>query len=113
MTPGNKRLHFEHVRSIKAKRKQYNVNIFGDGLTRNLTTGREIDREVIDSLLHTEEVGNKCFIAFVQDRLVEGKKSFFEPNCRVRLKTGSEKRKKGFKTFISFKGALSSFWFAC
>ena len=30
VTPGNKRLHFEHVRSLKAKLEQYNVNIFGD-----------------------------------------------------------------------------------
>ena len=43
-TPGNKRLHFEHVRSLKAKLKQNNVNIFRGGPARNLTTGREIDR---------------------------------------------------------------------
>ena len=30
---------------------------------------------------------------FVQDRLVKGKKSFFEPICKVKLKTGSEKKK--------------------
>ena len=44
MTPGNKRLHFEHVRSLKAELKQNNVNIFRGGPARNLTTGREIDR---------------------------------------------------------------------
>ena len=50
MTPGNSRLHFEHVRSLKANLKQYNANIFGDGLARNPTTGREINKEVIDGL---------------------------------------------------------------
>ena len=44
MTPGNKRLHFEHVRSLKAELKQNNVNIFRGGPAINLTTGREIDR---------------------------------------------------------------------
>ena len=44
MTPGNKRLHFEHVRSLKAKLKQNNVNIFRGGPAGNLTTGREIGR---------------------------------------------------------------------
>ena len=44
MTPGNKRLHFEHAPILKAKFKQYNVNIFGDGPARNLTTGRETDK---------------------------------------------------------------------
>ena len=38
MTPGNKRLHFEHAPILKAKFKQYNINIFGDGPARNLTT---------------------------------------------------------------------------
>ena len=51
MTPGNKRLHFEHARCLKANLKQYNVNIFGDGSAENLTTSRNIDNEVIDGLL--------------------------------------------------------------
>ena len=54
MTPGNKRLHFEHVRSLKANLNQNNVNIFGDSPARNLTTGREIGKEVIDGLLHVQ-----------------------------------------------------------
>ena len=73
VTPGNKRLHFEHVRSLEAKLKQYNVSIFGDGSARNLTTGWEIDKGVIDGLLHAEEVANERFIAFVQDWLVVAK----------------------------------------
>ena len=43
---GNKRLHFEHVRGLKAKLKEYNVNILEDGPARNLTIGREIDKEL-------------------------------------------------------------------
>ena len=43
---------------------------------RNLTTGREIDKEVVDGLLHAEEVGNKCFKTFVQDKLVEVKNHY-------------------------------------
>ena len=54
MTPGNKRLHFEHARSLKANLKQYNVNIFGDAPARNLTTGREIDKGVIYDLLDVQ-----------------------------------------------------------
>ena len=55
MTPGNKRLYFEHARSHKANLKQYNLNISGDGSARNLTIGRNIDIEVIDSLLHIQK----------------------------------------------------------
>ena len=43
---GNKSLHFEYVRGLKAKLKEYNVNILGDGPARNLTIGREIDKEL-------------------------------------------------------------------
>ena len=64
---------------FRGKLKQYNVIIVGDGPARNLTTGREIDRKVIDGLLQVEEVRNKRFITFVQDRLVEGK------NCSLNL----------------------------
>ena len=55
MTTGNKRLHFEHARSLKANLKQYNVNIFGDSLARNLTTGRGLDKEAIEGLLHVQK----------------------------------------------------------
>ena len=55
MTTGNKRLHFEHARSLKANLKQYNVNIFGDSLARNLKTGRGIDKEAIEALLHVQK----------------------------------------------------------
>ena len=54
--------------ALKAKIKHYNICIFKENPARNLTTGLEIDKEVIDGLLHAEEVGNKHFKAFVQDR---------------------------------------------
>ena len=102
-------MHFEHDWSLKAKLKQYNVNIFEDDPARNLTTGREIDREVIDGRLHAEDVGNKRFIAFVQDRLVESKKLFFERICKVRLKTGSEKKKGVLKSLSVLKEDCQAF----
>ena len=58
MTPGNKRLHFEHfehAHNLKASLKQYSVNIFGDGPGRNLTTSREIDNGVTDGVSHVQK----------------------------------------------------------
>ena len=55
MTPGNKRLLFEHAHNLKASLKRYNVNIFGDGSGRNLTNGRYIDKEVTDGVLHVDK----------------------------------------------------------
>ena len=88
-------MHFEHDRSHKANLKQYNVNIFGDGSARNLTTGRNIDKEVIDG--------------FLQSRLAGSKKSFFEPICKARLKTGTEKKKKILKSLSVLKEDCQAF----
>ena len=55
ITPRIKRLHFQHDRSLKANLKQYNVNIFGDCLAKNHTTGRGINKEVIGGLLHVQK----------------------------------------------------------
>ena len=52
MTPRNKRLHFEHARSLNVNLKQFNVNNFGDSPARNLTT----NKEVIDGLVHIQKM---------------------------------------------------------
>ena len=49
-----------------------------------------IDREVVDDLFHAEKVGNKHFKDFLE-KLVEDKKSFFEPFCKASLVPGNEK----------------------
>ena len=56
MAAGNKRLHFGDAQSLKANLKQYNVNIFGDSPARNLTTGRAINKEVVDGLLDVQKM---------------------------------------------------------
>ena len=41
---------------------------------------REIDREVVDDLLHTEEVGNKHFEGFLHNKLVVKDKKYHSMN---------------------------------
>ena len=43
------------TRTLQANLKQYNVNVSGDGSSRNLTTRRNIDKVVIDSFLHVQK----------------------------------------------------------
>ena len=71
-------------------------------------TGRKI-KEVADSLLHAEEVGNKHFGAFLQSKLVEDNKSFFELFCKARLITGNEIKKRVFETFMVVKEVCQAF----
>ena len=87
MTPGNKRLLFEHAHNLKASLKQYNVNIFGDGSGRNFTTGRYIDKEVTDGVLHAHKT------------------------LQSKIKNWDQEEKEDFKVFISLTGRLSSLCF--
>ena len=61
------------------------------------------------SFTFTEDVGNKCFRAFVLGRLVDGKKSFFELTCKTRLKSATEKKKKILKYLLVAKEDCQAF----
>ena len=41
--------------------KKLTKNYIFTGRCKHFTTGREIDKEVVDELFHAEEVGNKYF----------------------------------------------------
>ena len=45
----------------------------------HFTTRREFDKEAVDGLFQAEEAGNKYLEAFLREKLVEDKKSFFQP----------------------------------
>ena len=47
MTPRNKRLHFEHDRSLKANLKKYYVNIFYDGSAKNLQLVEKLIKKLL------------------------------------------------------------------
>ena len=93
--------------------KKLTKNYIFTGRCKHFTTGREIDKEVVDELFHAEEVGNKYFQGFLQDKLGEGKKSFFEPFYLSKVKNWKQKGKEAFKNFTSRKGGLSGSWFVC
>ena len=46
---------------------------------------------------------------FFQGRLAGGKKSFFEPVCKAKLKTGTEKKKKILKSLSVLKEDCQAF----
>ena len=72
-------------------------------------TGQEIDKEVVDGLLQTEEVEKKHFKTFLQDKLAEDKKSFFEPFCKARLITDNEEKEKLLKSLSVIKEVCHAF----
>ena len=68
----------------------------------HFTTGWEIDKEVVDGLVHVKEVGNKHSEAFLQDSLAQDKKSFFDSFYKTRL-NWKWKGKEIFKTHQSWR----------
>ena len=54
IVPGHERLNFEPAWRLKVKLKQLNAKITGDVTAEDLTTHREVDRSIIDGLLHEE-----------------------------------------------------------
>ena len=100
--------HFTQAINRHRYSKKIGKNIHIHSKT-HFTTGREIDKEVVDDLFPVEEVGNKHFEYF-PDKFVMNKKSLFELFYKASLITGNEK-KSFYKTFISRKGGLSNFWF--
>ena len=94
MTPGGKSHHKKHVDNLKQKLTGYGVDPFSGGAPRNISTGVEIDEDVVNDVLRAPKVGENQFNKFVEDRLVKGTIGFFTPIKRNNLKTGIIKTKK-------------------
>ena len=54
LTPGNKSMHNSQVKSLKQKLEEYNVDPFSDGPVVHMTTGKELDQDIVTDLLNAE-----------------------------------------------------------
>ena len=94
MTPGGKSLHKKHVDNLKQKLIDYGVDPFSGGAPRNISTGVEIDEDVVNDVLRVPKVGENQFNKFVEDRFVKGAIGLFTLIKRNNSKTGIIKTKK-------------------
>ena len=78
-TISHKRMHQKHVENLKSQLKDYKVDPSEDSSSIGISAGQEISFSVLLGLLQASELGNKMHLSFVKKRLVEGKKSMFEP----------------------------------
>ena len=90
MTFRNKKRHHDHVKKLKKQIVDYNVDPFSPGPVQNFANGKEIDFNIIQGLLDAGKTGDKTY---VNERLVEGKKSIFDTIRKSYIKTGVEMRK--------------------
>ena len=99
-TKGAKGLHNRHVKSLVSKLNDYRVDPF-EGVVKELSTGKEIDIEIITDMINADVVGNELFKMFVKERFVDGSHNLFDPIKRCDLKTGLKKQHK-FVFFLHF-----------
>eukprot|EP00794_Sanderia_malayensis_P001642 gene1642-1825_t len=102
-------MHIQHVNQLKQKLRGYSLDPFSKGNARHMTTGKELDPNMIEGLLNPPKLGNEKCKEFVQDRLVEGKVDFFQPIKRLMLSTGLKKVKKQPKAVSILKQDRQAF----
>ena len=93
MTPGEKKIHATHVKSLKHQLLGYGVDPFSNQAPKCFSTGVEIEPTVYKDMINAEQIGQEKFNEFVKERLVNGTIGFFEAIKNNNLKTGTVKIK--------------------
>ena len=87
--------HRRHVHNLKdILLNIYAIDLFSNDPPKSIATSEEIDANIIRGLIGSKDIVNKRFIEFVEERLVEGKKSFFDRIKKNNIPTGNEAKKK-------------------
>ena len=95
LSPRAMKRHKTHVNDLKETiTKLYGIDLFSDGPAMSISSGTEIDPGIISGLLGAKDMGNKCYLDFVTQRLVDGTVQFFDRIPASKLKTGVETKKK-------------------
>ena len=102
VAPRVKRLHNEHVRSLKNKLRGYGVDPFSTGFPKHISKGIEINTSVA-------KIGMTQFKSFVEERLVKGTVNFFAPIKKNKLQTGVKIKKKAPKAVEVLKEDCQAF----
>ena len=63
----------------------------------------------ISMYVWTKKVGKKKFETFLLEKLVEGKKSYFQPFCKANLITENKRKKKFLKSLSVVKEVCRAF----
>ena len=83
---------------MKDRLKKYNNDPFGDGPAKQLTTWKIIDAKIIQDLLDAEKISNSNYLEFVAERLVKGRKNFFDSIKKTNLDTVIKRKPRANKS---------------
>ena len=108
-TYGAKDMHRKHVQDLKKKLSAYKADPFGERNARDISTGKEVDHNIIEGLINSGERGNELLKGFIQTRLIDGTVKFYDPIKKVNLDTGLKKKKNENKVLSSVKQDRQAF----
>ena len=111
ITPGSRKQHDNVVRDMTIQLEEY-FNPFLEAPARHFKSGVEIDKDIINGLLSSQEIGEASLKTFIEERVKatdDIKISIFEPIKRQKLATGLKKEKKTQKSIDILKEDRQAF----
>ena len=103
ITDRGKKLHQEHVKSLKKILVGYGTDPFSSDPPKCISTGSEIPDDIVADMIRAPQLGESQYKDFVLKRLVSNTIGFFTPIKKNKLKTGIEKTKNTPKTTTVLK----------
>ena len=82
------------MNKLKQKLEDYQIDPFGSGAARHITTGKDLDHQVVTDMLRALDMGSEKYKQFVEDRLVKQTVDLFQPIKKLKLRTGLSKQAK-------------------
>lgn len=79
---------------LKQKLEDDQIDPFGSGPARNITTGKKLDLQVVTDMLRALDLGSEEYKQFVENRSVKKTVDFFQPMKKRKLRTGLSKQAK-------------------
>ena len=99
ITPGSRIQHDNIVKDLTIQLREY-FNPCTDAPARHFKRGVELEPDVIQGLLNSQEIGEESYKTFINERIKrtdEKKVSIFEPIKLHNIATGLKKKKKSSK----------------
>ena len=83
---------------------------FAEVNARDITTGRELPKDIIENVLNADSIGNEKYLNFVTKRLVKGIKGFLNQLQNCKLLFAIKVKKTSNISHISNKGRHAAIW---
>ena len=96
-TPGARKFHVSNMKALKQQLRICRSDPSVDLNARDITTGEELPKDIIENLLNPDSIGNEKYLSFVTERLVKGIKGFFEPVAKLQIALGIKNKNKTSK----------------